>query len=1216
MEKDSTYIVQQIKAKEGTSRKMKTEIAALSGKSSVENPHVRFDEWEVASYPPIVGSLEGVATRGAKPRRGSLLYKGLLTLMMAAFFGCPLFATTWYVNGTSGSDSYSGMSSTQAKKTIQTAIDVASDGDMIRVAAGVYAPIVTDNKWLTIIGNGAAKTTIDGMNEKRCVTVKPENGDAEGVYTNTVIIGFLLVNGNGYESEGGCLNGGIANQCIIKNGYARSGGGASESFLENCLVLENQALNGGGADKSVCKNCTIVNNNSTHNGAACFSSAIENCILYGNDGMSVEYAVTSWFTGLVKTYGQSRVCVYTDNPHFVDAANGDYHLAVGSPCIDAGDNSYVVSETDLDGKARIVNGKVDIGCYEFQGGQVSSQYTVTFNANGGSCSTSSKQYTSGATLGTLPTATRSGYTFDGWYTSSSGGSKVSSSTTVSGNVTYYAHWTQNVTYYTVTFNANGGSCSTSSKQYTSGATLGTLPTATRSGYTFVGWYTEDGVIQMSASDKVTKNMALYAHWQKSGNVRPLDDYGYSYSSATEMLECIYEGNGGRMPVLLVPNGASGSSLLAYVPFTWDDTELHYVVLPGSKFSRSGYEFDGWEVSDGCHTYYQNKFAPGDVISIGCSVKLVAMWRKGATPQTYTVTFNANGGSCSTSSKQYTSGATLGTLPTATRSGYTFDGWYTSSSGGTKVSSSTKVTGNATYYAHWKAASDKVYVSVAVDSECVGMGTVSGGNKLFKIGAKVSITAKAAKGYVFAGWEEPMTVSGDYRKASDSIIVEEETEIYAYFVPKSEDSYIDIEIPNEWVVEKDGVDGNYAECYFWVDSYSYPTVTVKGLPSGCKYDKVNSSLVFAKQPSKPGVSKVTITAKNASGAKCERVIYVKVPNLRSDVFEYLHYDTDYHATCGVSDACFEMCDFEVKPGWTVKASGLPSGLKFDSAETRIYGTPTKAGTYTVTFTATKKGYAAQKATITFVIDSLPNEAVGKFNGLLYAFGEDCCGTFTMTATAAGKLSATLVTTDGKKRSYTAKSWNCGYDGFFEAYFYKAAAKGSCAEDGEWINIRLDTDVAWDEYQIWGEFVIDRCFYGGEGEISAQRNPFGKVGKNYEHPEAHSIAAQLAGFGKMQAYVSYDPNEYMYYLACPNCTDMQYWAKPDLTFTAKADGTVKVAGKLQGKSISGSSTLRIIGCEYPFADFYLIVNKKPVYIHASFHLGNGANGAVTGFAEVGD
>lgn len=76
---------------------------------------------------------------------------------------------------------------------------------------------------------------------------------------------------------------------------------------------------------------------------------------------------------------------------------------------------------------------------------VRPSYTVTFNANGGSCSTSSKTVTYGNAYGTLPTPTRSGYTFNGWYTAATGGTKVTSSTAVSAtsNHTLYAHWTCN-----------------------------------------------------------------------------------------------------------------------------------------------------------------------------------------------------------------------------------------------------------------------------------------------------------------------------------------------------------------------------------------------------------------------------------------------------------------------------------------------------------------------------------------------------------------------------------------------------------------------------------------------------------------------------------------------------------------------------------------------------------------------------------------------------
>ena len=64
---------------------METKTAVLNGKSDAGNPHVRFDEGEVASYPPTVGRPEGVAMRGAKPRRGSLLYRTLFrTILVAA----------------------------------------------------------------------------------------------------------------------------------------------------------------------------------------------------------------------------------------------------------------------------------------------------------------------------------------------------------------------------------------------------------------------------------------------------------------------------------------------------------------------------------------------------------------------------------------------------------------------------------------------------------------------------------------------------------------------------------------------------------------------------------------------------------------------------------------------------------------------------------------------------------------------------------------------------------------------------------------------------------------------------------------------------------------------------------------------------------------------------------------------------------------------------
>ncbi len=68
-----------------------------------------------------------------------------------------------------------------------------------------------------------------------------------------------------------------------------------------------------------------------------------------------------------------------------------------------------------------------------------------------------------------------------------------------------------------------------------------------------------------------------------------------------------------------------------------------------------------------------------------------------------VTFDANGGTASVASREVETGAAVGELPTAARSGYTFDGWYTEASGGTKVTSETVVTADMTLYAHWEAS---------------------------------------------------------------------------------------------------------------------------------------------------------------------------------------------------------------------------------------------------------------------------------------------------------------------------------------------------------------------------------------------------------------------------------------------------------------------------------------------------------------------------------
>lgn len=187
--------------------------------------------------------------------------------------------------------------------------------------------------------------------------------------------------------------------------------------------------------------------------------------------------------------------------------------------------------------------------YTFYAKFVPNNYTVSFNANGGTVGTGSKSVTYDAAYGTLPTPTRDGFTFTGWYTAASGGNQVTASTimTTAGNHTLYAHWTEN-SYY-ITFNGNGNTSGTMSnmamvyntaknltanafaRQYTvtynadGGTSSENSASAT---YSFVGWAkSPTGSVEYTDKQSVsnlttTANaiVTLYAQWNSAAVVLP------------------------------------------------------------------------------------------------------------------------------------------------------------------------------------------------------------------------------------------------------------------------------------------------------------------------------------------------------------------------------------------------------------------------------------------------------------------------------------------------------------------------------------------------------------------------------------------------------------------------------------------------------------------------------------------------------------------------
>ena len=150
----------------------------------------------------------------------------------------------------------------------------------------------------------------------------------------------------------------------------------------------NRGMNGSAADGCILRNCTMIGNSARDINGVCLNSVLENCIAYGN-GNDERSTWQYWFdqNPLVSAVGYREKNIYTGNPGFVDAANGDYRLAAGSPCIDAGDNSYVTGDKDLAGNARIANGTVDIGCYEYGSAPVGG---TTWYVNGSTGSDSKR----------------------------------------------------------------------------------------------------------------------------------------------------------------------------------------------------------------------------------------------------------------------------------------------------------------------------------------------------------------------------------------------------------------------------------------------------------------------------------------------------------------------------------------------------------------------------------------------------------------------------------------------------------------------------------------------------------------------------------------------------------------------------------------------------------------------------------------------------------
>ena len=418
-------------------------------------------------------------------------------------------------------------------------------------------------------------------------------------------------------------------------------------------------------------------------------------------------------------------------------------------------------------------------------------YTVTFQSNGGLFDGGLNSYETSVQKGTnlyfsnagIPPLSRSGYTQNGWHLGSSTGQVLTGFYTITTDTVFYANWVQNSsgggtggdTYYTVTFQSNGGLFSTGLNSYEKTVAKGTdlyfdsagIPSLSRSGYTQDGWRlgTSSGEIHRNYYT-INADIFFYANWVPNGS-----GGGTGGGSTTQYTVTFYP-NGGTF--------ANGESTYSITRNAGDEFWFSSIGLP--SLTRSGCTQDGWHFGSTTGEIHRDKNV------VNSDLSYYANWEcSGSSGDTsdkqYTLKYDNNGGTGNISSVTKDSGTTVTigkTVPK--REGYTFKEWNTKKDGkGTsyKEGSTIKLESDVTLYAIWEKAKltiefysgDKVYKKVEVNY----------GEKLAKI------DGPKKDGAIFKGWStSDYTVElYDFDKE-----VKSSFKLYAVFEPDTGNKTVD------------------------------------------------------------------------------------------------------------------------------------------------------------------------------------------------------------------------------------------------------------------------------------------------------------------------------------------------------------------------------------------------------------------------------------------
>ncbi len=335
-----------------------------------------------------------------------------------------------------------------------------------------------------------------------------------------------------------------------------------------------------------------------------------------------------------------------------------------------------------------------------------NQYEITFNQGDLGSGLAPDKWPSSITYDIetptfqLPVPKRTGYEFLGWSGPDLDKNTVSVSIPLGsfGHREYTAHW--EAKQYTITYDPAGGEVSEPTKTVIYDKEYADLLIPTRKGYVFEGWYNEAGEpVEMTGVWQSDRDVTLTAQW------------------SIVLYDIIYEVNGGENP------SANPDR------YTVEDT----VTL--QEPTRTGYTFLGW-IYAGQETPAHNVVIEKGTVD---SITFTAVWENNK----YTVTLQANGGTVSSSvyTAEYD---TSYTLPTPTRTGYSFDGWY---QGNRKIASdgTWTETENITLSARWVPTQyDVVY-------ELDGGTNASANPDTYTIEDTFTLADPVRSGYTFDGW---------------------------------------------------------------------------------------------------------------------------------------------------------------------------------------------------------------------------------------------------------------------------------------------------------------------------------------------------------------------------------------------------------------------------------------------------------------------------------